>query len=113
MVPKTARFTAGRAKAARVVYNLGQEIDFDDPTTITGRSASDVEAAISTDWLTVRARSGLGTRHADPNHPGDQIRLMPGNPLDPDPVKRGPYVRISKSAKVSNPIPLGGNRTLR
>ena len=92
---------------------MGQEIDFDDPSTITGRSASDVEAAIPTGWLTARARSGLGTRHADPNRPGDQIRIMSGNPLDPDPVKRGPYVRISKSGKVSNPIPLDGNPTLR
>jgi hypothetical protein len=51
--------------------------------------------------------------HCRPRRPGDQIRIMRGNPADPDPVKRGPYVRISKSGKVSEPVPLHGNPTLR
>ena len=89
------------------------EIDFDDPSTVNGRSASNVEAAIPSDWLASPAKSGLGKRYADPSRPGDQIRIMTGNPDDPDPVNRGPYVRISKSGKVSDPIPLDGNPALR
>jgi hypothetical protein len=95
-----------------MAYFLDQEIDFDDPSTVTSRSVADVEAAIPKDWLTSPARSGFGKRYADPNHPGDQIRIMSGNPADPDPIKRSPYVRISKSGKVSDPIPLDGNPTL-
>jgi hypothetical protein len=43
-------------------------------------------------------------------------RVKPGHDVtkaDPDPVKRGPYVRISKSGRVSDPIPLNGNPILR
>jgi hypothetical protein len=89
------------------------KIDFDDPGTVEGQTSADVEAAIPQSWIASPVRSGLGTRHADPSRPGEQIRVMTGNPADPDPVKRGPYVRISKSGKVSDPIPLAGNPTLR
>ena len=92
---------------------LPPNIDFDDPATVTGRRADDVEAAIPEGWIESPVRSGLGKRYADPNHPGDQIGVMRGNTADPDPVKRGPYVRISKPGKVSAPIPLAGNPTVR
>jgi hypothetical protein len=91
----------------------GPEIDFNDPSTITGRRASDVEAAIPSGWVAAPARSGLGKRYADPTRRGDQVRIMTGNPGDPVPMKRGPYVRISKSGKVSDPIPLDGDPILR
>jgi|SRR5271166_1112003 hypothetical protein len=95
------------------MHGLRPEIDFDDATTVRGRTTADVAAAIPSGWIATPARSGLGKRYADPARPGDQIRIMAGSPADPVPVKRGPYVRISKSGKVSDPIPLDGNPTLR
>jgi hypothetical protein len=89
------------------------DIDFDDPGTLQGQTPADVEAAIPQGWIASPANSGLGKRYANPSRRGEQIRIMTGNPGDPEPVKRGPYVRISKSGKVSDPIPLAGNPTLR
>ena len=91
---------------------LPPQIDFDVPETVRGQVASDVEAAIPPDWRAEPAKTGLGKRFSNPHRRGDQIRIMSGNPADPDPMKRGPYVRISKSGKVSDPIPLDGTPTL-
>jgi hypothetical protein len=69
MVRKTAGFTVERAEEIRVAQHFpDQQIDFDDPSTLTGRRASDVEAAIPKGWLTAPARSRLGRRYVDPNH---------------------------------------------
>jgi hypothetical protein len=87
-------------------------IDFDDPSSLRGKDPTEVVDAIPNDWEESPTRNGLGTRFADLRRPGDQIRIMRGNPTDPDPVKRGPYVRISKSGKVSDPVPLQGNPIL-
>ena len=54
---------------------------------------------------------GSGVRYPNPVRPGDQVRVMPGKATDPNLVKQGPYARISKSGKVSGPIPLKGNPT--
>ncbi len=72
----------------------------DEPESLGGATPSEI------------TRKGGGTRYADPNKPGDQIRVMPGNPDDPNPAKQGPYVRISRRGKVSDPIPLQGNPML-
>ena len=79
---------------------------------LRGRDPTEVADAIPDDWTESPSRTGLGRRFADPRRPGDQIRIMRGNPADPDPVKRGPYVRVSKTGKVSDPIPLQGNPIL-
>jgi X-X-X-Leu-X-X-Gly heptad repeat protein len=55
---------------------------------------------------------GSGTRYPNPDRPGDQVRVMPGKATDPNPIKQGPYARISEGGKVSDPIPLRGNPTL-
>jgi len=89
-----------------------EHIDFDNPSTVEGKDPADIKKAIPKDWPEAEAKSGRGRRFSDPAHKGDQIRVMDGNPADPNPVKRGPYIRISKSGKVSNPIPLKGNPTL-
>lgn len=39
---------------------------------------------------------------------GNQVMLI----ANPDPRKRGPYMRVSSSGKVSDPIPLAGNPAL-
>jgi len=87
-------------------------IDFEDPSSIVGKDPEQIEEAIPEDWSETPARTGRGKRFGDPRRPGDQIRVMDGHHADPDPVKRGPYVRISKNGNVSEPIPLKGNPTL-
>lgn len=37
---------------------------------------------------------------------------MPGKVTDPNPLKQGPYMRISRNGTVTDPIPLFGNPTL-
>jgi hypothetical protein len=56
-------------------------------------------------------RTGNGIRFADPSRPGDQVRIMPGNPRAPDPLHQGPYVEISKNGRETR-IPLRGNPVL-
>jgi hypothetical protein len=51
-------------------------------------------------------------RYADPGNPGTQVRVMPGNPNDPNPVKQGSYARVSTGGMICDPIPLKGNPTL-
>ena len=63
-------------------------------------------------WIRRPTRGPGGIRYANPVRPGEQIRVMPGNPRDPHPVKQGPYLRISKDGAVSEPIPLKGNPVL-
>ena len=62
-------------------------------------------------WVAAPTREGegSGTRYANPDKPGEQVRVMPGKATDPNPVKQGPYVRISTGGKVSPPIPIAGN----
>jgi hypothetical protein len=84
-------------------------IDFDNHGSLHGRSAAEIEDVVPADWRSSMARNRLAKRFADPLRPGDQIRAMQGNPADPDPVKRGPYVRVSRSGKVFDPVPLPGN----
>ena len=62
-------------------------------------------------WVRQPTRTG-GTRYVNPARPGEQVRAMAGNPRDPNPVKRGPYARVSRDGTVSPPIPLAGNPTL-
>lgn len=87
-------------------------IDFDDPGSMRGMDPEEVQDAIPDEWLETPTRNGLGKRFADPRRPGNQIRIMRGNPADPDPVKRGSCVRISKAGIVSDPVPLQGNPIL-
>ena len=94
------------------MFNINDDIDFGDPSTVEGKLASDVADAIPPGWIASPVQTGRGTRYSDPKKRGDQIRIMSGNPADPDPVKQGPYVRISISGKKSAPVPLDGNPTL-
>jgi hypothetical protein len=41
-----------------------------------------------------------------------RLLLMPGKQSDPNPAKQGPYAKISRNGKISDPIPLKGNPTL-
>lgn len=89
-----------------------EEGSLDDPNSLAGKSPEDIREMIPENYDHKPSNRGGGERYSDPDRPGDQIRIMPGNPNDPDPVKQGPYLRISKSGKKSPPIPLEGNPTL-
>ena len=84
----------------------------DEPGSLEGATPDEVEQAIPDGWESAPTRTGGGTRYSNPAAPGEQVRVMPGNPADPLPVKKGPYVRVSKDGVRSDPIPLHGNETL-
>src|SRR6185312_15155321 len=85
------------------------------PADLHGKSPEQIEKMVPTDWTrssSKPAEGGQGTRYAHPTNRGEQIRVMPGDPNAPEGVKRGPYARVSRGGKVSEPIPLAGNPTL-
>jgi uncharacterized protein YukE len=57
------------------------------------------------------SRKGGGVRYPDPNRPGDQLIIEPGDPNASDPLHQGPYVKISKGGTVTR-VPLAGNPSL-
>jgi RHS repeat-associated protein len=85
------------------------------PDDIKGKTPQEIDDMMKgKGWQGEPSKSGGGTRYPnpDPGKKGEQVRTMPGNPTDDDPVKRGPYGRISSGGKTSDPIPLSGNPTL-
>lgn len=58
------------------------------------------------------SKGGEGKRLTKPGKKGEQVRIMPGNPLDSNPVKQGPYVRVSKPGVNDHAVPLASNPTL-
>ena len=120
-----AIFTGAAVELQRALTNsfaigaqAGQSADetpersIDNPGSLEGATEQEVERAIPDGWVKQPSRTGGGTRWLNPERTGEAVRVQPGNPRDPNPVKRGPYVRVSKDGKVSNPIPLRGNPTL-
>lgn len=89
------------------------ERSIDDPGSLTGATPEEVERAVPEGWVREPSATGGGTRWLNPEAPGEAVRVQPGNPRDPNPVKRGPYVRVSKDGTRSPPIPLRGNPTLQ
>jgi hypothetical protein len=83
----------------------------DDIKSLRGASVREIEALIPKHFVRKPTRFGNGIRFLNPERQGESIRIMPGKPNDPDIVKRGPYLRISRN-KVSGPIPLKGNGVL-
>ncbi len=76
---------------------------------LRGLTFDEVDGLIPDGWVKSPTRGPGGTRYSNPARPGEQVRIMPGNPADPNPLKRGPYARISADGTVSDPIPLAGN----
>ena len=80
------------------------------PQDVAGKTPEEIDQQMKDKgWVDSPTNSGDGTRYANPDVPGEQVRVMPGNPDDPNPVKQGPYVRISTGGQVSPPIPIAGN----
>jgi uncharacterized protein RhaS with RHS repeats len=74
---------------------------------LMGRSAKDIAKMLQDmGWKGTPTRTLGGMRYANPNKPGEQVRIMPGNPNDPNPAKQGPYVRVSTGGTVSDPTPI-------
>jgi RHS repeat-associated protein len=108
---------AGVAGGATTVASAGSGIvrSLDDVASLHGASATEVQGLIPKSWVsspTSMNKGGLGTRYSNPERLGEQIRIMPGKPSDPNPLKQGPYMRISRNGSVTDPIPLLGNPTL-
>lgn len=83
------------------------------PEDLEGKSQQEIDDVMKgKGWPSEPTRNGDGTRYPNPNKPGEQVRVQPGNPNDPNPVKQGPYVRISTEGEKTEPIPLEGNPTL-
>jgi hypothetical protein len=94
-----------------VVHNCAAD-DLVDLGWIHGAAAEDVVSAIPSNWKVSPTARGGGTRFADPDHPGDQIRLMPGSPNATDPLHSGPYAVVSLRGRVIR-VPLEGTPTLK
>jgi hypothetical protein len=73
-----------------------------NPDDLVGRSEAEVARSIPDDWKASATRKGGGMRYADPGNPGTQVRVMPGNPNDPNPVKQGSYARVSTGGMISD-----------
>ncbi len=100
------------------IANLSKpESKMPQPADIQGKSPAEIDKIMKEKGLEGQpsnpGKGGEGTRYPDPNRPGDQVRIMPGKPTDPNPVKQGPYGRVSDGGKLSPPIPLQGNPTLK
>ncbi len=119
-----SRTTSGHAQVARgdgssrrggqVAANAVTR-NVDDVASLRGAAPAEVENLIPSGWVksaTNANRGGLGVRYSNPERLGEQIRIMPGKATDPNPLKQGPYMRISRNGTVTDPIPLEGNPTL-
>ena len=100
-----------------VLFSDDTAPNIDRPESLEGLTPEEVRELIPEGWVEGPSRVGGGKVYANPARPGEQVRVMPGNPRDSNPVKRGPYVRVSTSAgptggQRSEPIPLAGNPTL-
>ncbi|MGL4175278.1 MAG: hypothetical protein ACRCSN_04300, partial [Dermatophilaceae bacterium] len=87
----------------------------DDIASLRGATTAEVESLIPSSWVksaTNAKAGGLGIRYSNPERLGEQIRIIPGKFTDPNPLKKGPYIRISRNGTVTEPIPLCGNPTL-
>jgi RHS repeat-associated protein len=99
--------------------NLSAKKDTDQygslPTAddLRGKSPAEVDKILKDKGLSPEAGRGKGvTRYPVPGRQGDQVIVEPGNPNDPNPVKQGPYGRVSQDGQRSDPFPLEGNPTL-
>lgn len=82
------------------------------PATLRGKSMQEVEEMVPQAWTREPSKLGGGTRYVHPTNRGEQLRVQPGRPSDPELVKQGPYCRISRCGEKTDPIPLSGNPTL-
>jgi RHS repeat-associated protein len=86
--------------------------EFPDLSHLEGADPEDVLNAIPDHWNVSpmkKAPPGGGIRFTNPNAPGQSIIYETGWPGHPDPVHRGPYLRVNDGAGYADRIPLAGN----
>jgi RHS repeat-associated protein len=82
------------------------------PEHLTGKTPQEIDQIMKGQGVQGQPSRGGGVRYPVPGRPGDQVRIEQGNPGDPNPVKQGPYGRVSQNGVKSDPFPLAGNPTL-
>jgi RHS repeat-associated protein len=88
----------------------GDRVILPSPDQLAGKTPAQIEQILQGKGLTgTPTRDGNGVRYDVPGQLGDQVRLMPGNPADPDPAKQVPYGRVSQNGVKSDPFPINGN----
>jgi RHS repeat-associated protein len=92
--------------------NLSQRITLPAPDQLSGKTPQEINQILQEKGLNGRpSRDGDGVRYDVPGQPGDQVRLMPGNPGDSNPAKQVPYGRVTQNGKTSDPFPISGKPT--
>jgi uncharacterized protein RhaS with RHS repeats len=85
----------------------------ESPSSFTGATPQQVRQSIPESWGPGQAtRVDGGTRWANPNVRGEQIRIMPGVRGAGDPLHAGPYAVFSKGGQITR-VPLAGNPVLQ
>ena len=82
------------------------------PSDLAGKTPDHIDQIMKDKGIPGQPSRGGGTRYPVPGRPGDQVRIEKGNPNDSNPVKQGPYGRVSQDGNTSDPFPLNGNPTL-
>jgi len=82
------------------------------PQELTGKSADEIDQIMKDKGIQGEPSRGGGKRYPVPGRQGDHVRIEPGNPSNSDPVKQGPYGKVSQDGQESEHFPLEGNPTL-
>jgi RHS repeat-associated protein len=85
------------------------------PEELRGKTKEEIDKLLKgKGWGSSPTRKRDGIKYPKPGtKESDQVRVMDGNPSDSNPVKRGPYARITEGGNPpTDPIPLAGNPTL-
>jgi RHS repeat-associated protein len=86
-----------------------ERITLPAPEQLAGKTPAQIDQILQEKGLTGKpSRDRDGVRYDVPGQPGDQVRLMPGNPADSDPAKQVPYGRVTQNGVKSDPFPING-----
>lgn len=119
--------TLGAAAALGTVYAAGQiiggyinkaesdkpKLEVPDASTLEGKTPEEIQQIMEDlGFAGESSASGGGIRYPNPDRPGDQVRVMPGEPGSNIPMKQGPYGIVSKGGCKTR-FPVAGNPTLK
>lgn len=77
------------------ILQAASDDPLDNPQSLEGLTPREVADRVPDGWVASPTRSGDGVRYHPASQTGQQIRVMPGAPGDPNPMKRGPYAQVS------------------
>lgn len=111
-VPKPAVGLPGKTVHVRSIDGLSGVNDnnrnYRTPTSFAGLNTLEVQKYVPDGWIMSKTAGEGGVRFRNPAIKGEQIRIMPGNPLSSGPDHRFPYVKVSFRGQKWH-IPLKGN----